>query len=67
MGTGSCFPGVKAAGKLTTHLHLVPRSRMREVIPPSPQKTFMKWCLVKHMDNFQKLPILKMLHSTQRG
>jgi hypothetical protein len=30
LGTGSSFPGGKAAGivKLTTHLHLVPRPRM---------------------------------------
>jgi hypothetical protein len=38
--------------KLTTHLHLVPSSRMREAIPPLPQYVFMAWCLVKHRDNF---------------
>jgi hypothetical protein len=38
--------------KLTTHLHLVPRSRMRGSIPPLPQYVFMEWCLVKHRDNF---------------
>jgi len=37
--------------KLSTHLHLVPRSRMRGVINPLPQYAFM-WCLVKHRDNF---------------
>jgi hypothetical protein len=37
--------------KLTTHLHLGPRSRMRGSIPP-PRYTFMTWCLVKHRDNF---------------
>jgi hypothetical protein len=35
-----------------THLHLVPRSRMREAIPPLPQYVFMARCLVKHRDNF---------------
>jgi hypothetical protein len=38
--------------KLTTHLHLLPRSRMREAIPLLPQYVFMTWCLVKHRDNF---------------
>jgi hypothetical protein len=33
--------------KLTTHLHLVPRSRMRRAIPPLLQHTFMAWCSVK--------------------
>jgi hypothetical protein len=40
--------------KLTTHLHLVLRSRMHGVIPPLPQYAFMAWCSVKekHRDNF---------------
>jgi hypothetical protein len=38
--------------KLTTHIHLVPRSRMRGAIPPLPQYAFMAWCLVKHRDKF---------------
>jgi hypothetical protein len=29
--------------KLTTHLHLVPRSRMRGAIPPAPHYVFMAW------------------------
>jgi hypothetical protein len=37
--------------KLTTHLHIVPRSRMREAIPPLPQYVSMAWCLVKHRDS----------------
>jgi hypothetical protein len=42
-------PGIK----LTTHLHLVLRSRIRGTIPPFPQYTFIVWCSVeKHMDNF---------------
>jgi hypothetical protein len=48
-------PGALPCGrgvKLPTHLHLVPRSRMRGAIPPLPQYAFMVWCLVKHKDNF---------------
>jgi hypothetical protein len=45
MGTwGQSGRGVK----LTTHLYLVPRSRMRGATPPLPQYVFMAWCLVKH-------------------
>jgi len=33
--------------KLTTHLHLRPRSRMRGAIHPLPRYAFMAWCLVK--------------------
>jgi hypothetical protein len=33
--------------KLTAHLHLVPRSRMRGAIPPLSQYVFMAWCSVK--------------------
>jgi hypothetical protein len=33
--------------KLTTHLYLVPRSRMLGDIPPLFQYTFMAWCSVK--------------------
>jgi hypothetical protein len=35
-----------------THLHLVPRSRMRGAIPPHPQYVFMTLCLVKYRENF---------------
>jgi len=38
--------------KLTTHLHLVPMTRMCGAIPPLPQYIFMAWFLVKHRDNF---------------
>jgi hypothetical protein len=40
--------------KLTTHLHLVPKSRMRGAILSFPQYAFMTWCSVKkkHRDNF---------------
>jgi hypothetical protein len=34
--------------KLTTHLHLVPKSRMHGAILPLLQYVFMAWCLVKH-------------------
>jgi hypothetical protein len=46
-------PGALSRGvKLTTHLHLVPRSRMRGAIPPLPLYVFMAWYLVKHRDSF---------------
>jgi len=32
--------------KLTTYLHLVPSSIMREAIPPLPQYVFLAWCLL---------------------
>jgi hypothetical protein len=38
--------------KLSTHLDLMPRLRMRGAIPPLPQYVFMAWCLVKHRNNF---------------
>jgi hypothetical protein len=38
--------------KLTTYLHLVPRSRICGAIPPLPQYAFIAWYLVKHKDNF---------------
>jgi hypothetical protein len=55
VGTRGYFPGGKAAGgvKLTTYLHLVPRSRIREAILPLPQYAFMTWYSVKkHRDKF---------------
>jgi hypothetical protein len=51
--TGALSVGESGWGvKLTTHLHLVPKSRMSGAIPPLPQLVFMMWCLVKHRDNF---------------
>jgi hypothetical protein len=43
------FTGGKAVGggKLTTHVHLVYRSRLRGAIPPLPQYAFMTWYSVK--------------------
>jgi hypothetical protein len=38
--------------KLTTHLHLLPRSRTRGTIPPLSQHVFMACCFVKHRDKF---------------
>jgi hypothetical protein len=38
--------------KLPTHLHLVPRSRVRGDIPPFPQYAFMAWCSVKAQGHF---------------
>jgi hypothetical protein len=43
MGARGSFLG----SKLTTHLHLVPRSRMRGGISPLSQYAFMAWCSVK--------------------
>jgi len=37
---------------MTTHFHVVPRSRMCEAMPPLPQYVSMTWRLVKHRDNF---------------
>jgi len=38
---------------LTTHLHLVPRSRMRGAIPPLLHYAFMAWFLVKAQGQLQ--------------
>jgi hypothetical protein len=50
--------------KLTTRLHLVPRSSMRGAIPPLSQYVLMVWCLVKHKDNFTFLPLINAEKST---
>jgi hypothetical protein len=54
MGTRGSFPGGKATGvrgmKLTTHLHLVPRSSMRGVIPLLPNTP--SWRGAQHRVNF---------------
>jgi hypothetical protein len=50
---GALSLGVKRPGvMLTTHLHLVPRSRVCGAIPPLPQCAFMAWYLFRHRDNF---------------
>jgi hypothetical protein len=51
---GSLTPGEESdrGVKLTTHLHLVPRSRMRGAIPPLPLFFFMAWWLVRHRNKF---------------
>jgi len=46
---GGLFP---QGMKLTTHLLLVPKSRVCGAIPPSPQYILLAWCIVKHRDNF---------------
>jgi len=43
--------------KLTTHLHLVPRSRMRGAILPLSQYTFMAWCSVKKESTGTTFPL----------
>jgi hypothetical protein len=51
--TGVLSLGVKRPEReLTTHLDLVPRSRMRGALPPLSQYAFMAWCSVgkKHRD-----------------
>jgi hypothetical protein len=55
MGTRGLFPwGYSGRGvKMATHLHLVPRSRMRGYIPPLPQYAFMAWCSVKKEAQWQ--------------
>jgi hypothetical protein len=54
MGNRSSFPGDKTAGvvKLTTYLHLVPRSRMGGAIPPITQYASIAWCSVKAQIKF---------------
>jgi hypothetical protein len=55
MGTMGSFPGGKEARgvKLTAHLHLVPRSRVRGAIHALPQYAFLAWwSVIKHRDNF---------------
>jgi hypothetical protein len=51
MGTGALTSGREAG----THLTLVPRVRMRGVIPPLPEYVFIAWCLPKHGDIFTLL------------
>jgi hypothetical protein len=43
-----CGRGVK----LTTHLHLMPRSKNAWSYTSTPQYVFMAWCLVKHREIF---------------
>jgi hypothetical protein len=50
---GVLTPGVKRSERdLTTHLHLVLKSRMCGTVTPLPQYVFMAWCLVTYRDNF---------------
>jgi len=52
MGTGF-IQGYSGRGvKLTIHLHLVLRLRMRGGIHPLPHYAFMAWCLIKHGNSF---------------
>jgi hypothetical protein len=55
VGTRGSFPGgLSGRGvKLTTHIHLVPKSRMRGAVPPLSRYAFVAWCSVKEaQDNF---------------
>jgi hypothetical protein len=59
------YRGFFSGVKLTTHFHLVPRSRIRGVILPLPQYVFMAWYLVKHRDKFTfTLPGLRTIEHT---
>jgi hypothetical protein len=50
--------------KLTTHLHLVLRSKSAWSYTSTPQYTFMAWCLVKHRDStFYNIMEILMNHS----
>jgi hypothetical protein len=46
--------------KLTTHFHLVPRSRMHRIIPPLPQYAFIALCSLKAQDSLILLLPLKV-------
>jgi len=48
---GALFLELKRPG-LTTHFHLVPRSKTPGAIPPLPQYAFMAWCSVKVQGKF---------------
>jgi hypothetical protein len=51
--------------KLTTHLHLVPRSKNCGAIPPLPQYVFMAWYLVdlvRHRDNSKNIRAQSEFH-----
>jgi len=53
MGTGVLSPGLKRSGREADHSpHLVPRLRMRGVVPQLAQYVFLEWYLVKHRENF---------------
>jgi hypothetical protein len=60
MGTRDSFPGGWSGRgvNLTTHLHLVPRSRMRGAIPPL-QYAFMVWCTVTAQGQVYLYPYLR--------
>jgi hypothetical protein len=50
---------VKQLGmKLTTHLHIVPKTKNEWSYTSTTQYAFIVWCLIKHRDNFTFLPHL---------
>jgi hypothetical protein len=74
-GYQGLFPwGYSGRGaKLTTHLHLVPKSKNAWSYTSTPQYAFMAWCLVKNKDNFtftlaytQLSSVANILHVIQR-
>jgi hypothetical protein len=61
MGIGDSFPGGKTAGrvKLTTHLHLVLRSKNELSYTSTPQYAFMAWCSVEAQGQLYLLPKMR--------
>jgi hypothetical protein len=53
--------------KLTTHFHLVPRSRKRETIPPLPNTLSCRGAQLKHSDNFTFAFICKFSNTRDGG
>jgi hypothetical protein len=51
--------------KRTTHLHLVPKSRMCGALLPLSQYAFMAWCSVKAQDNFNFQPLRSVTCGTR--
>jgi hypothetical protein len=53
MGTGILLPEVQQPGrKVTSHLNLVTKLRMRGVIPPLFHISSGGWCIIKYRDNY---------------
>jgi hypothetical protein len=58
VGTTNSFPGVKRPGReATTHLHLVPMSRMCGATPPIPKYAFMACCSIRAQGQIYLLPL----------
>jgi hypothetical protein len=55
-------PSLQSNGyrRLTIHLHLVPKSRMRGAIPPLPLYVFMAWCFTSPRDQKRKADLFRV-------